>query len=195
MTVYYRWEVHPLPEKIQAHASENESLNANELGFPEVSSIAAGSQESPKPVVGSIGISIVEDESTPIVKPERFGNTSFSHYSKPELEGLIHVLIYRVDLLLAGLKLTDWGNQDFTRTIEETEAILNTDAMYDIGRTMDRMIRALESVAEAAQITARYSMLSPGYSESAEQLEEALTVLYEIQRESPVSLRVEHEAE
>lgn len=193
--VYYRWEVRALPGKIQAHVSEYEGFDANKLNSPEAAGIAASQHELPRPAVRPMDISIARDEGTPTVRPERFGNETFSHYSKQELEGLIHVLIYRVDLLLAGLKLADWGNQDFTRTIEETEAILNEDAMYDIGRTMDRMIRALESVAEAAQITARYSMLSPGYSESTEQLEEALTVLREIQRESPVSPQPELESE
>lgn len=176
-----------MPEKIQAHVSEYESFDVNELDTLNAASGTASPQESPGPVVRSIGLSITRDEGAQIVKHERFGSEAFSHYTNRELEGLIHVLIFRVDLLLAGLKLADWGNQDFSRTIEETEAVLNQDAMYDIGRTMDRMIRALESVAEAAQITARYSMLSPGYSESTEQLEEALTVLHEIQRESPVS--------
>lgn len=184
-----------MPGKIQAHVSEYESFDANELDSPEAASVAAGPQEPPRPAVRPLGLSITRDEGAPTVKPERFGNESFSHYSKQELEGLIHVLIYRVDLLLAGLKLADWGNQDFTRTIEETEAILNKNAMYDIGRTMERMVRALESVAEAARITARYSMLSPGYSESTEQLEEALTVLGEIQRESPISPQAEREPE
>lgn len=184
-----------MPGKIQAHISEYKSFDADELDSPEVASIAAGQQELPRPAVRPMGVSISRDEDTPTVMPKRFGHESFSHYSKQELEGLIHVLIYRVDLLLAGLKLADWGDQDFTRTIEETEAILNKDAMYDIGRTMDRMIRALESVAAAAQITACYSMLSTGYSESTEQLEEALTVLHEIQRESSISLQAEFEPE
>lgn len=176
-----------MPEKIQAQVSEYESFDANELDNLKAASSAASPQEQPRPVVRPMGLSITREEGAPTVKPERFGSESFSHYSNRELEGFIHVLIYRVDLLLAGLKLADWGAQDFTRTIEETEAILNQDAMYDIGHRMDRMIRALESVAEAAQITARYSMLSSGYSESTEQLEEALIILHEIQRKSPVS--------
>ncbi|MBA2454291.1 MAG: hypothetical protein H0V47_14060 [Chloroflexia bacterium] len=184
-----------MPGKIQTHVSEHESFDANELDNLKAASSSVSPLEPPRPVVRPMGLSISKEEGAATVKPERFGTESFSHYSKQELEGLIHILIFRVDLLLAGLKLADWGDQDFTRTIEETEAILNTDAMYDIGRTMDRMIRALQSVAEAAQVTARYSMLSPGYSESTEQLEEALTILHEIQRESPISPHAERQAE
>ncbi len=176
-----------MPEKFQAHVSEYDS--------PEAAGHAANSQDPLRPTVRPVELSIGRDEGAPTVQSERFSRASFSHYSNRELEGLVHVLIYRIDLLLAGLKLADWGDQDFTRTIAETEAILNTGAMYDVGRTMDRMIRALESVAEAAQTTAQYSMLSPGYMESTEQLEEALTVLYEIQRTSPVSTLAQHDQE
>lgn len=176
-----------MPEKFQAHVSEYDG--------PEAAGLTAESQEPQRTAVRPLELSITRDEGAPAVQPERFSRASFSHYSNRELEGLIHVLIFRIDLLLAGLKLADWGDQDFTRTIAETEAILNTGSMYEVGRAMDRMIRALESVADAAQTTARYSMLSPGYMESTEQLEEALTILYEIQRTSPVPPPSPHDQE
>lgn len=127
------------------------------------------------------------DEGTETVTSEEFQEPSFSHYSHRDLEGLLHVLIYRIDVLLACLKLADWGDQDFTRVIEETEAILNEGAMYDVGRGMDRIIRAYENVASAAMTAARYSMLAPGFAESADQLQEALDILNEIQRNMPPS--------
>lgn len=134
-------------------------------------------------------------EGAVAVRSERYQGLTFNNYTKQDLEGLVHVLIYRIDLLLASLKLADWGNQDFTRTIEETETLLNEGTLYDIGRKMDHMIQAYESVATAAGTIAQYSMLSPGYRESTAQLEEALAMLNQIQRDLPVSTQSDHESE
>ena len=126
---------------------------------------------------------------------ERFTDSSFARFSNQELEGLIHVLIYRVDLLLSALKLIDWGEYDFTHTIDETEALLSEGAMYDVGHWMTRMIGALDSVADAAEVTAGYSMIGIGFAESSEQLEQALTDLHEIRRTSPIASRPDTKSE
>lgn len=118
---------------------------------------------------------------------------SFNQFTNRELEALVHVLIYRVDLLLSCLALCDWGDQDFSRTVEETEAILHEGTMYEVGRRMDRTVRALEGVADAASMMARYSMLAPGYAETSTRLEEALKALQEAQGQSPVSIHPDPE--
>lgn len=184
-----------MSENIQTQPPERESIDVSERDDLVSASHTANTDEWPRSTGRPVDMPSTRDVGAPAMIPESFSETSFSHYSNRELEGLIHVLIYRIDLLLAGLKLSNWGNQDFSRTIEETEAILNEGAMYEIGRTMDRMIRALESVAAAAETTARYSMLSAGYSESTEQLEEALNILHEIQRDSPVAPQAQPDLE
>ncbi len=146
-----------MPRKAQTHPSAHEPLRRN---------------------IHPVNNSICRGEGAPIAMSERFTDSSFARYSKGELEGLIHVLIYRVDLLLSALKLIDWGEYDFTHTIDETEALLSEGAMYDVGHWMTHMIGVLERVAEAAEITAGYSMIGIGFAESSEQLEQALTELH-----------------
>lgn len=172
-------------ESISTHTSDGHRVEATGSNPPGAALLETMDRRA--------GTSKDEGEGVVSVMPERFQETSLDSYSKQELEGLVHVLIYRIDMLLACLKLAEWGDQDFSSTIEETEALLRQNTFYDIGHKMAHLMQAYESVAVAAMTTARYSMFAPGYAQSAAQLEKALAALAELREGLPPTTRPDHE--